>query len=111
MKKINGLIFIVISVFLALMFLINFFVSQSGIWDGGREYRISINRIRQAVVDYEKENGNYPKNIDVLKEFSKTDFPLITEIFAINSSDTESLTYFLDNGDSDYVVITTDNYL
>lgn len=112
MKKMNHLIFFVITGFVLLMCLVNFYLLHSSFKSNGREYRISINRIEQAVLEYEAEKGTAPDNLGNLQHFSNAEYPLVTGISAISMEDstkTEQVR-FLTEEDADYVVLATEDY-
>lgn len=112
MKKMNHLIFFDIMGFVLLMCMVNFYLSHSSFMSNGREYRISINRIKQAVLEYEAEKGTAPDNLGNLQHFSNAGYPLITGISAISmeNSTKKELARFLTEEDADYVVLATEDY-
>lgn len=112
MKKMNHLIFFDIMGFVLLMCMVNFYLSHSSFMSNGREYRISINRIKQAVLEYEAEKGTAPDNLGNLQHFSNAGYPLVTGISAISMEDStkKELARFLTEEDADYVVLATEDY-
>ena len=66
MKKIDRFIWLVITGFLVLTGLVNGMLIWGGASDGGRFYRVSVNRIKAAVRAYELKEGRAPDSLDVL---------------------------------------------
>ena len=113
MKKINRLILFLLFSLVLIIFSVNFFLSRDGIWQGGREYRVSINRIKKAVADFECEKGKPPESLEILTEYYGDEgFPYITGLSVIEAgvNDREPFVRFLDEGDSDYVLFATNQY-
>ncbi|MDE6434411.1 MAG: HAMP domain-containing histidine kinase [Lachnospiraceae bacterium] len=111
MKKMNHLIFFVITGFVLLMCLINFYLAGENFGRNGREYRISINRIEQAVSEYEAKMGTAPDNLQKLQDFSDAEYPMVTGISAISIDSTrKEQIHFLTEKDDDYVVLATGDY-
>jgi len=111
MKKMNHLIFLVITGFVLFMCLWNVYLTRGNFGSNGREYRISINRIQQAVSEYEAEKGTAPADLETLQHFSNVGYPMVTGISAISiDSARPEQTRFLTEEDSDYAVLATESY-
>lgn len=79
MKKVNQLLILVTFGFIAFLCLINVYLSRKNFETEGREYRISINRIEQAIEAFEKENARAPEDLSELMEFAGVEeYPSIT---------------------------------
>lgn len=110
MKKMNQLLFLIIILFVGILCLVNFYLSQISFEQEGREYRVSINRIEKALETYE-ESLDIPlaKEIDPKEVVKVEDYPGITGIYAIakNGVTSEELSLFLTEEEEDYVIIDT----
>lgn len=115
MKKIDRLIGLVIIGFLVLIGLVNGILVLSSDRGGDREYRVSINRIREAVRAYESREGRAPDSLDILlsknKEEEDESYPGITGLYhlAVNAPAKE-LAQFLQDEPEDYVILATKEY-
>lgn len=115
MKKIDRLIGLVITCFLVLIGLVNGILVLSSDRGGDREYRVSINRIREAVRAYESREGRAPDSLDILLSKNKAEedenYPGITGLYhlAVNAPAKE-LAQFLQDEPEDYVILATQEY-
>lgn len=115
MKKIDRLIGLVIIGFLVLIGLVNGILVLSSDRGGDREYRVSINRIREAVRAYESREGRAPDSLDILlsknKEEEDESYLGITGLYhlAVNAPAKE-LAQFLQDEPEDYVILATKEY-
>ena len=113
MKKVNQLLILVTFGFIAFLCLINVYLSWKNFETEGREYRISINRIEQAIEAFEKENARAPEDLSELMEFAGVEeYPSITNLYVmpIDEGDKEETARFLTGEDEDYVLLGTKDY-
>lgn len=114
MKKIDGFLFLVIVGFAIIVGLVNLWISKDSFENNGREYRVSINRMKQAVADYEQEKGQAPGNLQELMEFAGVEgYPFITGLYTMQVEDStnQALSAFVAKEDEDYMLFTTEgNY-
>lgn len=112
MKKADGLLFLVIVGFVIMIGLVNFLFSQDSFENNGREYRISVNRIKQAAAEYEQETGQAPENLQELAEFAGVeDYPFITGLYTMPMKDStnQELSAFVAEENEDYMLFATDS--
>lgn len=112
MKRINGLLFLVVVGFAVMVGLVNLWLSPDSFENNGREYRISVNRIKQAVADYERETGQAPGNLEELIEFADVEeYPFITGLYTIPMEDSinQELSTFVAEENEDYILFATDS--
>lgn len=111
MKKINRLIFLVVISFLVLMCLVNIYLSQRSFKHTGREYRVSINRIKKAVTVFEQEELRAPVSLEELMQYIRVEeYPQVTGLYVLAlNDDTKEASRFLEE-ESDYVIFATENY-
>ena len=112
MKKVNRLILYVILGYIVIISLINLYLTRENFDNADRDYRVSINRIENGIHEYEELYGMPPSSLATLSDFTSQEYPGISAIYNINLSDStiDEQKEFLDMDDSDYVIITTDNY-
>ncbi len=112
MKKWNGIMIAVILFFLAGMILVNRSFMDKGKDVSSREYRVSINRLQQAVKAFEQENKRPPEHLHELSEWTgEEEYPCLTGLGAISIDiDREELSAFLQEESEDYVIFATQNY-
>lgn len=115
MKKIDRFIWLVITGFLVLIGLVNGMLIWGGASDGDRFYRVSVNRIKEAVRAYELKEGGAPDSLDVLlqkeKEEEVKSYPGITGLYPITvDAPKEELAQFLQDESEDYVILATKQY-
>lgn len=112
MKKIDGLFFFIIAGFVVLVCLINLWLSQVTENNSGREYRVSVNRIEQAIADYEQSKGKAPGSLQELIEFAGVeDYPGITGLYVMPAEDStnQALSAFVAEEEDDYLLFVTDH--
>lgn len=113
MKKMNQLLFLLTFMFVAVLCLVNLYLSQISLEQEGREYRVSINRIEKALETYEASLSLLSVNtMDPEKVVKIEDYPGITGIYAIAKTGitSEEMSHFLTEEEEDYVIIDTDSF-
>lgn len=114
MKKVDGLFFLILIGFSFLVCLINLWLSQVTVNNSDREYRVSVNRIKQAVTDYEQKTGQSPENLQELIEFTGVEeYPFITGLYTMQMEDStnQELSAFVAEEESDCILFATErNY-
>lgn len=111
MKKMNRLILSVIAGFAVLLGLVNIYLSKVSFTGGDRQYRVSVNRVDQALGRFEAENGRAPAVLQELSRFTGEEYPCITGLYAADAaSRQEELADFLKDEAEDYVILSTENY-
>lgn len=113
MKKMNRLIFLVIIGFVVLMCLVNSYLWQKNFQGTDREYRVSINRMKEAAAAFEQEKKEAPASLEELIQFAGVEeYPLITGLYVmeLKNSTKEEVEYFLCEEPEDYVVFVTKDY-
>ncbi|MDE6851945.1 MAG: HAMP domain-containing histidine kinase [Lachnospiraceae bacterium] len=112
MKKWNGIMIGVVLLFLAGIILVNSNFMYDRDAAGNREYRVSINRIRQAVEAYEQEKNRPPDRLEDLEKWAETEgFPFLTGLDVISvDAGREELSDFLQEESDDYVILATQMY-
>lgn len=113
MKTFNQYIFLVIFGFAGLMIIVNLYLFHNNIANSGKEYQVSISRIRQELPLFEGENGRAPVDLGELREFiGDVRYPGITGLDSIepDGSTREELAGFLQDESQEYQVIVTDGY-
>lgn len=113
MKKMNQLLFLIIILFVGILCLANFYLSQISFEQEGREYRVSMNRIEKALETYEASLDK-PLTEEIVPEqvINIEDYPGITGIYAVekNGVTSEELSRFLTEEEKDYVIIDTKDF-
>ena len=116
MKKINRLILLVVVGFLLVMCMVNGILLNGRGMDSDREYRVSINRIKEVIKAYEQEEKRAPDSLNTLLQFAKgqeviQEYPGITGLYWIRvDAPFEELAQFLQEEPEDYVILTTREY-
>ena len=78
MKKINQLLLAAFLGSLALLYLVNALLPHLDNSEGGREYKISLNRVERAIEQFEQERGRVPEDLKELEGFmGGGKFPLV----------------------------------
>lgn len=112
MKKVDQRLFFIVVGFVVLVCLVNLYLSKEYFRDNGREYRVSANRIEQAVTDYEQERGKAPEDLLELISFTGVeDYPFITGLYAVSTENitNQELFRFIAEEEEDYILFVTDN--
>lgn len=114
MKRINGIIITVFLSFILIFLPVNIYLIRNDNWQSGGEYKVSINRIKNAVEKYEGEKGKAPDDLDMLtKYYGEDEFQYITGLYSIKKDGIggEEFLGFLEEGESGYIIFaTTHNY-
>lgn len=114
MKRVDGFLFLIIVGFAIMVGLVNLWLLQDTFENNSREYRVSVNRIKQTVADYEQEMGQAPGNLQELAEFAGVEeYPFITGLYimGIEDSTNQALSAFVAEEESDYILFATErNY-
>ena len=112
MKKVDGFLVLIIVGFAIIAGLVNLWLSQAPFESGDREYRVSVNRIKQAVADYEQKTGQSPENLQELIEFADVEeYPFITGLYRMPMEDStnQELYAFVAENESDYILFATES--
>lgn len=112
MKKWNGIMIAIILFFATGLLLVNSSFMDKGKDVSSREYRVSINRLRQAVEVFEQEKRRPPDRLNELSEWAGgEEYPGLIGLDVI-SKDTgrEDLSAFLQEESEDYAIFATQNY-
>lgn len=112
MKKWNGIMIAVILFFLAGMILINHSFMDKGKDISNREYRVSMNRLQQAVKAFEQEERRPPECLDEVLEWAEgEEYPGLIGLDVISiDTDREELSAFMQEESEDYAIFATQNY-
>lgn len=112
MGKMNRLLICTVIGFVLIIILVNIWFKGQSLNDGGREYRVSINRIDKALETYEREMGSAPESLEALADFSGEEYRDITELRAVRINDltADERECFFQTEQLDYTVLITDKY-
>ena len=112
MKKWNGIMIVVALFFAVGLLLINSSFMDKGRDASNREYRVSINRLQQAVKAFEREKKRPPEHLKELSEWADgEEYPSLIGLDAISmDTDKEELSAFLQEESEDYAIFATQNY-
>ncbi len=118
MKKMNRLLGMVLTAYIFLIFLVNIAVRAGMPKENEREYRVSINRLENAIASYEKEYKEAPGSLeDILEYKDVSGYPGIERIYVARNGTSEdgapdmtasSLRQLLARGDEDYQLVMTE---
>lgn len=112
MKKMNRILYSLLFLFAMVLCLVNVSLSRISFGQGGREYRVSINRIEKALEEFEAEKNRPPEDLEELVKFKKVkDYPAVTALYSISKKDANSdtLSHFFTEENEDYRIIDTKN--
>lgn len=86
MKKINRLMFLGAAGFMALLVVLNIYLSKKSFESHGREYQVYLNRVEQDVRSFEKSESKAPADLQELLEYKKIKkYPAITGLYVIDT--------------------------
>lgn len=118
MKKANRLLGLALVGYLLLIFVANIAVMAGMPRQGEREYRVSVNRLGQAIASYEEEFGEVPGSLkDVLEYKGVSGYPGIERLYVLKTNmdkdsgtdiEKQSLQQLLAQGDEDYQLVVTE---
>ncbi len=107
MRKMNQLLLAAFLGSLAVFFLINWVLFHWEFSGDSREYRISLNRVEQALGEFEREKGRAPDSLEELNEFaSEETYPAIIKLQVLEHG--VSAEDFRGNEDIPYTVTVTE---
>lgn len=108
MKKINQLLGAVFVGSLLLLCLVNVFLSNFQLSGGNGEYRVSLNRLEQAIREFEQEKGRAAGSLGELEAFAGRDrYPFVTEVDVLTYGTGES-GFWKNDENSEYAVIASE---
>lgn len=111
MKKFRIVIGVVCAVFVAVLIGINLYMNHAGREDGSRQYRVSVNRLKHDIEEYERSVGAVPGDLAVLMQYyEKEGYQDILAFRYVLKDELEKQqlgTFFMGDGE-DYVIIVTD---
>lgn len=116
MKNYNSKIIFGSLIFIFLIILANIFMINLSDRLYSNEYKLSINRVKNGIRDFEKRNNATPQNLKELSEFTGiSDYKYISKIEFMSVDEVRirmsALQKFYNDSDIDYVVFITDkNY-
>lgn len=118
MRKVNRILGLVLTAYILLILLVNIVVYEEMPRENQREYRVSINRLENAIDSYEKEYGEAPDSLeDVLAYKGIRRYPGIERLYVFRTGMDESgtsdmemsgLRQLLAEGDEDYQLMVTE---
>ncbi len=115
MKKVNRSLGLILLGYLLLILLVNIAVKAGLPKQGQREYRVSVNRLGEAIASYEKEYQQTPDSLeDVLDYKGISGYPGIEGLYVLKTGDgkadieMQNLRQLLDEGDEDYQLVVTE---
>ena len=112
MKKINTIIGCIVAGFILLLFVLNTCFLNKDFNMSGKEYKVSVNRIKKEILNFEEEYKRAPYHIKELLEYAKREeFPEIVEVtpLKIKESEMEELEKFFES-ENEYILISTKEY-
>lgn len=116
MKKFDRICIVGIFVYILAILGINIFFGHKDFSDDNREYKVALNRVEQAIFEYEEEVGNPPSNLkELYKQAGLPSYASVLSIESIPSGDinqdtaAETLYSFLEADEKDYYIIITDS--
>ena len=88
MKRMNQLLLAAFFAGLGILCLMNVFLVGMQFLEGGREYRISLNRIQRQIEEFEGEKGRAAKNLKELGDFAGVrEYPYITKLAVLEEKE------------------------
>lgn len=115
MKKVNRSLGLILLGYLLLILLVNIAVKAGLPKQGQREYRVSINRLGEAIASYESEYQKTPDSLeDVLDYMGISGYPGIEGLYVLKTEDgtadieMQNLQQLLAEGDEDYQLVVTE---
>jgi len=112
MKKFDRVFIACIAIFIIAIIGINVFIKNKDFGDGSKEYKVSLNRVEQALKSYEEREGKAPEGLETLCKIEGIDVGesiLGLEIVALNNSN--QLKNLVTQDSHDYHLVITDNYI
>lgn len=112
MKKINRLIFLVAAGFLALLVMLNIYLSKKSFGSQGREYQVYLNRVEKDVRSFEQSRNKAPADLQELLEYKHIkEYPAITGLYVIDTENStkEEVNSFLQDTE-DYSIFVVGNH-
>lgn len=115
MKKVNRSLSLILLGYLLLILLVNIAVKAGLPKQGQREYRVSVNRLGEAIASYEREYQKTPDSLeDVLDYKGISEYPGIEGLYVLKTGDSkadiemQNLQQLLAEGDEDYQLVVTE---
>ncbi|MBE5944462.1 MAG: HAMP domain-containing histidine kinase [Lachnospiraceae bacterium] len=116
MKKFDKMFMLAVAILMIVITCINIFISKNSFADSDREYKVALNRLKNAVIAYEEREKVPPASLKVLYDSKDIEVhDCLIELVPIASYEDKASNSHLskavaDEGE-DYSIIVTDNYI
>lgn len=113
MKKFDRIFILIMTIFLLVIAGIYILMRNMNLSSGGREYRVSIERIENAIYSFEEKQGRAPTGLDELIETENvSSYPCViaVESTELTKDTVSAIKKLIDGENFDYYLIMTDNY-
>lgn len=113
MKKFDRIFIVGIILFLMLIAAVNIFVKNHDFSNEGRDYKVALNRIEQAIDSYEEREGKAPDNLeDLYNAEGIASFSGLLELdFVELKQGQEAMNKLIANENADYYIVITKEYM
>lgn len=113
MKKLDRVFAIGVIGFILVILVVNIIIQKQDFSDNSREYRVSLNRIEQAINSFEKREGIAPEGLDELYQAEGlSGYASILGMDKIEANQgNAALNKLISDENSDYYLVVTDNYI
>ncbi len=113
MKKFDRIFIVGIILFLMLVAAVNIYVINHDFSNEGRDYKVALNRIEQAIASYEEREGKAPDNLeDLYYAEGIASFSGLLELdFVELKQGQEAMYRLVANENADYYIVITKEYM
>lgn len=116
MKKFDKMFMLVVAILMIVITCINIFISKNSFADSDREYKVALNRLKNAVIAYEEREKMPPPNLKAVYDSKDMEvLGCLIELVPVASLEDSASNNLLsmavsDEGD-DYSIIVTEGYI